>query len=177
MSNIEIPAEIQANAQRVLDGRDFHMATTVVLAEFILGLNKPENKAEPFVIYKVQVRGDDDPRMGFRVEKDVPYPWVTFRANSLDKVNAYPLAENSLIHRSAEIEVIERWTPELEFGIGDAGENVSSGREVLVKGTLGSYFVDDEGDVRVEMVYSDDLTDSHYVRATDVVYVKENNGN
>lgn len=179
MSNIEIPAEIKANAQRVLDGRENFISSTVQLAEFILGLNKPEVEVEPFVLYKVQVREDDEPRIGFRFTKSVPYPWVTICCHSPEKEDAYPVALESMIHSDEDVTVLERWTPdapELEFGIGDRGDAVDLGRKVLVRGTIGSYHVDDDGDVRVEMTFAGGIEASHYVSTKDVAYVEDTDG-
>lgn len=180
--NIEIPEEVKVAAQRIVAGRECYIATTVAMAEFVLGLNKPETKAEPFVLYRVGVRGEDSTyRIGFRVENGATYSWVTLVLSSDDKEDAYPVSMYSVgVHRDEEIEVLERWTPEPtkpEFGIGDADEDVDSGREVLVKGVLGSEYVDGDGDVRVQLAYSDGLTSTHYVAAKDVAYAGENNGN
>lgn len=178
MSNpiIEIPEEVKATAQRVRDGREFHMATTVALAEFILGLNKPEIEAEPFVIYKVQVGGGDNPRIGFRVKKDVPYPWVILHMESAEKDTAYPVSAYNQIHKDEDIRVLERWTPEapeLEFGIGESGDYVYPDQKVLVKGVTRSGAVDSDGDVRVEMDFADGIAAAHYVAATDIAYAEE----
>lgn len=181
MSNpiIEIPEEVKVAAQRIVAGRECYIATTVGLAEFVLGLNKPDIEVEDFVVYKVHVRGEEDPRMGFRVSRGVPFPWITLSTSSQIKENAYALAGNSLIHGDGEVTVIERWTPEapeLEFGIGEAYADVDRDREVLVKGVLGSESVDRDGDVLVQMKFSQDLTESHYVNAADIAYAEENNG-
>lgn len=173
MSNIEIPEEIQANAQRVLDGRENFISSTVQLAEFILGLGKPEIEVEPFVLYKVQVREDDEPRIGFRFTKSVPYPWVTICCHSPEKEDAYPVALESMIHSDEDVKVLERWTPEPVFGIGEPGEDIAPDREVLVRGVLRSPFVDTDGDVRVEMNFAGSVSTTHYVSAADVALVEE----
>lgn len=179
MSNIEIPEEVKVAAQRVVAGRECYIATTVAMAEFVLGLNKPEIKVEPFVIYKVEVKGDNEHRMGFRVARNVPSPWVTLNSNSPNKEYAFGLTMESLIHSDEEVKVIERWSPEApetKFGIGEAYADVDREREVLVKGVLGSESVDRDGDVLVQMKFSQDLTESHYVNAADIAYAEENNG-
>lgn len=173
MSNIEIPEEIKANAQRVLDGRENFISSTVELAEFILGLNKPEVEVEPFVLYKVQVREDDEPRIGFRFTKNVPYPWVTISCHTPNKEDAYPVALESMIHSDEDVKVLERWSPGAEFGIGLPDDEVTRDREVLVKGHLISSSVDSEGDVYVKFMYSDNIEGSSYVSAEDVAYAEE----
>lgn len=173
MTNIEIPEEIKANAQRVLDGRENFISSTVQMAEYILSLGKPEFEAEPFVIYSVLVGKEATPRVGFRVKKNVPYPWVVLNIDSTDKNKAYPESAYNEIHRDKDIKVIERWTPdapELEFGIGDPEDAVDLGRKVLIRGTIGSTYVDDDGDVRVEMTFAGGIDASHHVSAKDVAY-------
>ena len=183
MSNpiIEIPEEVKVAAQRIVAGRECYIATTVAMAEFVLGLNKPKLKAEPFVLYRVGVRGEDSTyRIGFRVEKDATYSWVTLVLSSDDKEDAYPVSIYSVgVHRDEEIEVLERWPPEPtkpEFGIGEKDDVVGTGREVLIKGVLSCHAVDPDGDVRVEINYAGGLSGDHYVSAEDVAYAEVNSG-
>lgn len=176
MSNIEIPEEIKANAQRVLDGREHFISSTVQMAEYILSLDKPKVEAEPFVIYTVKVGGYDKPRIGFRVKKDVPYPWVVLNMDTSDKDTTFPESAYNEIHKDENIEVLERWTPEVDppkFGIGEPGDDVTPDRSVLVRGIVGSTEVDAEGDVRVEMIFAGGIEASHYVSARDVAYTGE----
>lgn len=180
MSNIEVPENIQSIVQRVLDGEEFHMITTVALAEFIRDLNKPEIKAEPFVLYKVQVGEADAETIGFRVSKDVPYPWIILPMDSADKGTAYLASAYTQIYQDEDIKVLERWTPEaldLEFGIGDPGDAAIPDRNALVKGVVKSTLVDDDGDVLVRMNFGRGVATTHYVSAKDIAYVEENSGN
>lgn len=183
MSNpiIEIPEEIKTTAERVVAGRECYMGTTVAMAEFVLGLNKPEIEVEPFVIYRVEVQGEDNYHIGFRVSQSAAFPWLTLTINYPEKENVYPVSIHNLgVRKDEEVKVVERWSPEapeLEFGIGEKHESVDRDREVLVKGVLGSETVDSDGDVLVQMEFSQGLTESHYVNAADIAYVGENNGN
>lgn len=175
MSNpiIEVPEEIKANAQRVLDGRENFISSTVSMAEFILGLNKPEIKIENFVVYKVECR--DRTYAGFRFEAS--HCWKKWSLVEIDgphdAEHAVPQFATAILAEDSEVKVLERWTPEPVFGIGEPDDEVSTGQTVLVKGVLSSAFVDSDGDVRVEMIYSDGLADTHYVSAKDVAYVEE----
>lgn len=176
---IEIPEEIKANAQRVLDGRENFISSTVELAEFILGLNKPEVEIENFVVYKVKF--EDKFYAGFRFEASHCWKkWLIVDIYEDRKAsNAIPQFNTAVLVTDEDVEVLERWTPEapeFEFGIGDRGDAVDLGRKVLVRGTIGSYHVDDDGDVRVEMTFAGGIDASHYVSTKDVAYVEDTDG-
>lgn len=176
MSNpiIEVPEEIQATVQRVLGGREFHMATTVNLAEFIRDLNKPEIEVEDFVIYKVQVQGEDEPRMGFRVSRKVPFPWVTLRSNSPVNENAFALTMDNLIHCAEDIKVIERWSPEApEIKFGITADDAVKGAEVIIKGSLVTAGVDSDGDVFGSVTYNNGESTDIHINAADVALVRD----
>lgn len=175
MSNpiIEIPEEIKANAQRVLDGRENFISSTVELAEFILGLNKTEIEVQNFVVYKVKYANMF--YAGFRFEASHIWKnWLIVELGEAGSASfAIPQIGTAILAVDEEIEVLERWTPEPVFGIGEPDDEVATGQTVLVKGVLSSAFVDSDGDVRVEMIYSDGLADAHYVSAKDVAYSGE----
>lgn len=183
MSNpiIEIPEEVKTTAERVVAGRECYMGTTVAMAEFVLGLNKPEIEVEPFVIYRVEVQGEDNYHIGFRVSQSAAFPWLTLTINNPEKRDVYPVSIHNLgVRKDEEVKVIERWSPEapkVEFGIGGSHDSVTPDREVLVKGVLGSDHVDSDGDVLVQMEFSHGLSESHYVSAADIAYAEEDHGN
>lgn len=174
--NIEIPEEIKATAQRVLDGRENFISSTVEMAEFILDLNKPEIEVENFVVYKVKCAGKD--YAGYRFEAS--HCWKKWSLVEIEDAygaeHAVPQFGTGILAEDSDVEVLERWTPEVaqpEFGIGEARDDVDLGRKVLVKGTIGSTYVDDDGDVRVEMTFAGGIEASHYVSAKDIAYVEE----
>lgn len=175
MSNpIEIPENIIAVAKKMIEDSACYGDNSLELANFIATATRPEFEPVPFVVYRVVVKGYAGTCMGFRVEKDVLCPWVVLSSHSPTKGEAYSLSQCNTIHQDEDITVIERWTPEPVFGIGDSGDDVPSDQEVLIKGIVESTYVDDDGDVRVALTYSDGLTDSHYVSADNVALLNNN---
>lgn len=170
--SIEVPENIIGLAKKILEDSGCYGDNSLELANFITSATRTEIEVEPFVVYRIEVNGNN--RIGFKFPTPEAYnQWVVVGITTFNRDDAVPTYSTAGLAHDNDVKVIERWTPEApEIKFGITADDAVTGAEVLVRGSLAIDGVDSDDDVFVTATYSDGLSSDVYVNAADVALLR-----